>query len=420
MHQNDNSSISVLHIVAGDLNGGAARGALWLHQGLLMCGVDSKLLINSSDTQNIPTVYSTVITKREKLINYFNIYLDKLPLKMYRKRQEMAFSTSLIGYDIKSHELYKSCNVVHLHWINKGFINIRHLSKVKKPIVWTMRDMWPMTGGCHVSMDCAKFVIGCGHCPQLGSSNKYDLSSYVFRRKKRFYSKNMKIVGISEWISERARESNIFNQYDIRTIYNNLNCTDDFYPLDKRIARKVLGLETRKKIILAEVQSINNIYKGFNKYLEALTKLKKEQYYLVFYGETDSELLDQLGYEYMNMGVLKDLISLRLVYSCADVFVAPSLYDAFCKTIAEAMACGTSVVCFNATGPKEIVDHKINGYLSKAYDPSDLANGIEWILNHKEPEILSRQARKKAIENYDSYHIAQKYIELYKEIIIDT
>ena len=101
----------------------------------------------------------------------------------------------------------------------------------------------------------------------------------------------------------------------------------------------------------------------------------------------------------------------------ADVFVAPSLYEAFAKMLAEAMAFGTPVVAFNATGPKDIVDHKINGYLANPYDPKDLARGIEWILNHPNPEILSKNAREKVEREFDSRVVARKYIELYEEIL---
>jgi len=125
---------------------------------------------------------------------------------------------------------------------------------------------------------------------------------------------------------------------------------------------------------------------------------------LVFFGNLDSKIINNLGFEYKNFGFLYDLVSLNLVYNSADIFVAPSLMDAFGKTLAEAMSCKTPVVCFDATGPKDIVDHKVNGYKAKPFEPQDLANGIEWILNldSKDYNKLCDNAREKVLKEFDS------------------
>ena len=119
----------------------------------------------------------------------------------------------------------------------------------------------------------------------------------------------------------------------------------------------------------------------------------------------------------MNFGFLHDCVSLRLLYSAADVFVAPSLMDAFGKTLAESMACGTPVVCFNATGPKDIVDHQINGYKAIPFESSDLAKGIIWVLNSPDYTTLSQNAREKVLRCFDSKVVAEEYIKLYKSVL---
>ena len=32
-------------------------------------------------------------------------------------------------------------DLIHIHWIGKGFIKLSSIKKIEKPIVWTMRDM---------------------------------------------------------------------------------------------------------------------------------------------------------------------------------------------------------------------------------------------------------------------------------------
>jgi glycosyltransferase involved in cell wall biosynthesis len=217
-------------------------------------------------------------------------------------------------------------------------------------------------------------------------------------------------------LSDKAKESDLFRDFDIRTISNNID-TKEFFPVDKQIARDILGLKTDKKIILCGSTSLKDFYKGFSKYMEALKQLDKNKYFLCFFGNLDKSVADELGFEYKSFGYLNDNISLRLVYSCADVFVAPSLMDAFGKTIAESMACGTPAVCFDATGPKDIITHKVDGYKAKPFVGEDLANGIEWVLNAPNYNDICNKAREKVIREFDSVVVAKKYVELYEEIL---
>ena len=408
--------MKILHIVSGDLNGGAARGAYWLHSGLKELNIDSKIFTNSKITLGDNSVVTINNSKKRKAINIIRGQLDNLFPLFYRKRKKIIFSSSFFGVDFTKTNEYKEADIVHLHWINGSFVNIKHLGKIEKSIVWTMRDMWPMTGGCHYAMECDKYKTGCGNCEQLNSHSSYDLSKFILNRKKKYLPKDMKIVGISHWLSDEAKKSELFKDYDVRTISNNID-SKEFFPVDKDIARKILGIKSSKKIILVGSTNLKDFYKGFDKYLEAIKQLDKEKYFLCFFGNVDKNVVSDLGFEYKSFGYLNDNISLRLVYSCANVFVAPSLMDAFGKTIAESMGCGTPVVCFDATGPKDIVTHKVDGYKAESFKSDDLSSGIEWILNNKNYEELCQKARNKVVGEFDSVVVAKKYIDLYEEIL---
>jgi glycosyltransferase involved in cell wall biosynthesis len=410
--------MKVLHIVAGDLTRGAARGAYWLHQALLELGVESKIWTNSRVTFGDKRVISILKTEKDKIFNLIRDYLDLNLQRFYPKRKRVIFSTGFWGVDFTKSNEYNEADIIHLHWINGGFVNIKHLKNITKPIVWTMRDTWPFTGGCHVAaaVNCTNYINGCGNCKQLNSGTKLDLSRYIFKRKQKYLPKHIKLVGISNWLTNEAKKSKMFKDFDVRTFFNNVN-SKEFFPIDKKTAREILMIKTDKKIILAGAQSLKNFYKGFDKFIDAIIKFDKNKYLLCFFGDLDKSVADCLGYEYKNFGFLHDTLSLRLVYSAANVFVAPSIMDAFGKTLAESMACGTPVVCFDATGPKDIVSHKVDGYKARPFDTSDLANGIKWVLNYPEYDKLCENARKKVLENFDSKIVAQKYIQLYQEIL---
>ena len=409
--------MKILHFVAGELSGGAARGAYWLHRGLKKIGVDSHILTNSFDTLDDSGVLTTADSKKNKMMAKIWGQLDAAPSWLYRNRKQVIFSTGFFGKDFTKTKAYQGADIIHLHWINGGLINIRHLKKIKKPVVWTMRDMWPMTGGCHYALDCTAYETGCGKCPQLDSKFSCDLSRIVLRRKKKYIPKNVKLLGISAWLSECARKSSLFHGFDIRTISNNVDC-QEFFPIPKDTARKLLGLPLNRKIVLAGAQSLEDFYKGFDKYLQSLNYLDNEQNHLLFFGRLDQSVLEKTGFGYTSLSFLHDTISLRLAYSAADVFVAPSLMDAFGKTLAESLACGTSVVCFNATGPRDIVDHKVNGYKAKPFDTRDFAAGINWVLSDENRlKELCVNAREKAVACFDIETIARQYAELYREVL---
>jgi glycosyltransferase involved in cell wall biosynthesis len=405
----------VLHLVAGQLAGGAARGAYWLHLGLRELGVDSKILTNSWNTLGGDDVLTVAKHKMGKIGIVVRRALESLPVQLYVQRQSGIFSSGFWGFDFTKTAQYREADVVHLHWINDGFVNMRHLRKIDKPVVWTMRDMWPMTGGCHYSMGCENYLNGCGHCQQLNSKTRFDLSRLVLARKRKYVPKHIKLVGISHWLSQKARESSLFCDADIRMIHNNVN-TQEFFPVAKRTAREILAMDTAKRIVLCGGADTQSGYKGFDKFWEAINLLDSRKYMLLCFGDLLDNMAGKWGFEYRNVGYVNDNIVLRLLYSASDVFVAPSLMEAFGKTLVEAMACGTPVVCFDATGPKDIVTHKLDGYKAKAFDSRDLANGIEWICANKNYDGLSQKAREKVVRVFDSVVIARQYIELYEEM----
>lgn len=409
--------MKVLHLSAGSLSGGASRGAYWLHRALCELGIDSLFLTNSKEKIKDTSVISIVETPVNKFKSIFLPKIGSLPKLIYRSRKSWIFNAGLDGFDFTQNPAYKRADIIHLHWVN-GLVAMRLLQKVKKPIVWTMRDMWPLTGGCHYSLDCNRYESGCGHCPQLGSSYKFDLSHFVVKNKSLSLPKAMRIVGISNWLTDCAVRSTVFKGYQVQTIGNNID-TRDFFPVDTNLARDILGLPRNKKIILIGAQSISDFYKGFDILILALDAIRHENYQIVLFGDSPKSVQASISRPVLNLGFIPDLASLRMTYSAADVFIAPSRMDAFGKTIAESMACGTPVVCFDATGPADIVSHRMTGYRAKPFDPLSLAEGVDWVLNLNSYEAskLRISARDRVVEYFDSRVIANQYIHLYEEML---
>ena len=409
--------LKVLHLVAGELNGGAARGAYWLHQAQRAAGIDSILMTNARNDLGDSSVISLAQSSWQKLKFMLLPRLAGLSKLIYKNRKNLIYNTGFEGTDFTKHSAYQSADILHLHWIN-GLVSMRTLRKVKKPIVWTMRDMWPLTGGCHYAMDCEQYRTGCGNCPQLGSKSKYDLSRLVVANKCQSLSNKIRLVGISEWLSSCAKDSYLFNRFQIETIANNID-TSQFFPVNRASAREILGLPTNKKIVLVGATNIADFYKGYDLFVNSLKSLDLSDIHIATFGNTNMQDLKKIEVEHTSLGYLVDIIALRLAYSAADVFVAPSRMEAFGKTLAEAMACGTPVVCFDATGPKDIVAHQVTGYKAKPFDPADLATGIRWVVDQPldKYDQLCQQARQRAMNVFGSHVASEQYKTLYLDLL---
>jgi glycosyltransferase involved in cell wall biosynthesis len=415
--------IKVLHIIGGDSSGGAAKGALIVHRELMKLGVDSWILKQvgkDEPDKRIHSLSSGVVNKIRRMLYTF---LDRLPLFFYRgRRKDVAFSFGCFGFDITKLKHYKEADVVNLHWINQGTLSLRCIRRIKKPIVWTIRDMWLMTGGCHHSFDCEKYVKTCGKCPILGSTASEDLSSVIFRFKKEMLPSKISYVTISNWLKECALKSTLLKDSEIEVIHNGVSL-DDFEVIEKTRARKELGLPLYSKIVLLGATNLHDPYKGFAYFLECLPVLLLDvDVFFVFFGHFKaSDYSTLLKDRFVSFGPIQDSAVLNRIYSAADVFVAPSVAEAFGKTLVESMLSGTPVVCFDSTAPAEIVQHKVTGYKATHKSSIELGAGIQWCLEDEARLArLSRDSRFYAEARFSGRVCALRYKALYEKVVGDS
>ena len=331
--------MKVLHLSSGSLSSGAARGALWLHHALKRKQISSSVLTNS----RIRHAEEGVSTISDNSLAYlFNarlpLFADRLLLKPFSSRRNTLFSTGVFSSFLPSSRFFNQFDIIHLHWIN-GYISLPFIRNIKKPIVWTLRDMWPFTGGCHYSMECTKFKDSCSSCPQLNSFLDFDPSGLLLHFKQISYQHNIHFVGISSWISSLFKSSAVGSYHSIRTIPNAIPCSL-FKPIPKDVARESLGLPSNLPIILLGANNLLDYYKGFDLFLESLLHINFP-FNLVTFGCKFDPNLFSINRNLYQLGYLSSFATLSLAYSAADLFVMPSRMEAFGKTCAEAISCGT-------------------------------------------------------------------------------
>ena len=288
-------------------------------------------------------------------------------------------------------------------------INIKEIKKWDKQIVWTIRDMWPFTGGCHYSFNCEKYKLKCGSCPVLGSDATRDLSSFVLRKKIKYLSVlPIQWVAISSWMKAQASSSEVIKKKPISVIFSGIDC-NIFKIVNKKKSRLAFNFPLSAKIILVGAGNLRHKYKGFKYLINSLNKVKKD--YLVVTFGSGALKKNEIPQRIINLGYLDNNNDLSMLYNSADVFLAPSVAEAFGKTFAEAQACGLPVVCFKETGPEDIVEHLKTGYLAKFKNEGDLLNGLMFCLKMTlDPKYIS--TRSKSL--FDINSTAKKYISLYK------
>lgn len=401
-----------------DIHGGAARAAYRLHKALISQGIDSQMLVmhKNSDDYSVVRWYN----KLEKAIIKFQLKFHKLPLKFYKNRVKMIFSPAWLPYSSIARRINKiNPDIVHLHWIAGGMMRIEDIAKIKAPVVWSLHDNWAFTGGCHIKWDCEKYKEVCGACPMLGSRKENDLSTSVFKRKQKTFSKkNMTIVGLSKWIHECAKSSALLKNHRHINLPNPIN-TNLFKPFDKKVSREIWNLPKDKKLILfGGLGATGDPNKGFHQLSKALNMLdKKLDIELVVFGSSQPQNPPEFGFKTHYLGNLHDDISLVTLYNAGDLTVVPSLQENLCNTIMESLACATPVVAFDVGGNSDMIDHKQNGYLAKPFESEDLTKGMEWVLTTADYEVLCQNARQKVIKEFDSVFVAKKYIELYELLL---
>jgi len=412
--------MKVLIVNESDIKGGAARAAFRLHNALLNIGIESQMLvqrrIGDADFVLGPS------SKLQELIGKVRIYLNYIPVLFYRNRTRTFFSPSVeLFSNIVQRINDINPDIVHFHWVCGGMLRIEDVAKIKAPIVWSLHDMWSFTGGCHYDEGCGGYKKNCGSCKVLRSTNPHDLSYKILKRKQKSFSdiENLSVVGLSKWLAACASESSLFKNRNIINLPNPID-TEIFSPVCQRSARASLSLPQDKKLILfGALKATSDPRKGFCEIFKALSKLECTDVEIVVFGSQGPKESQGFKYKTHYLGHLNDDASLRSLYSASDVMVVPSLQENLSNAIMESMACGTPVVGFDIGGNGDMIQHQESGYLATPFDSNDLARGLEWVLNHVNYKELSQKARDKVLYSFESTHVANHYVSLYKEILND-
>jgi glycosyltransferase involved in cell wall biosynthesis len=409
--------MKILTINHSDISGGAARAAYRVHHAMRAHGVDSTMLVNHATAGDW-----TVKGPQGQLANALvkiRAPLATLLIKSLKTSNRIIHSPAIVPSRWSGRLNESKADIIHLHWVNCEMMSISDIGKIKTPVVWTLHDMWAFCGAEHYTED-RRWHDGYLANNRPNYENGFDINRWVANRKLKHWKRPINIVTPSRWLSDCAKQSELMREWPITVIPNTIN-TNEWQPVDKNMARELLQLPKDVPLLLfGAIGGANDPRKGFDLLKTALDHLRGQSpnLELVIFGQLSPQSPVDLGFPVHYTGHLHDDVSLRLLYSAADVVVVPSRLEAFGQTASEAHACGTPVVAFDACGLPDIVTHQETGYLAKAFDPIDLSTGIAWVLSDTTlRESLGESARKKAVSLWSSAAVVEQYMQVYKNAL---
>ncbi len=411
----------VLHVNYNTAAGGAALASQRLHRALVAVGIDSRYCAFRGTTGGDERLQIYASPGKLLLNQITNRGLQTL--NRIGPGDATSRAINIVPSGLGRYLAAADADVIHLHWVKAETLSIAELGRLRKPIVWTLHDMWPLCGAENY-LDTDAYVTGYPRC---------SVSGWVHRRKQRHWAGlNLAGVGPSAWMTDCARRSLLMRDRPIEHIFNCVD-TDLFRPMDRQSARRTLGLPVDGRVVCFGADGVRTSRKGFDLLEPTLARLDAADLTLAVFG--DQGRTDVAGIPTKWLGFVDGEEALARVYSAADVLVVPSRQDNLPNTCVEALSCGTPVVAFRVGGMSELVVHGRDGYLAEPFDVVDLARGIEWVLEGgpisggkaedgavardggAHADLLRSQARERALKCFSPSVVAAHYIALYQRVL---
>lgn len=410
--------MNILQINHSDnLDGGSARAAYRIHQSLRQFGIDSCMWVNHTETEDYSVQKPS--SPWHQTYNRIRLFLSRKLIKTLKTKRPALYSPNFLPSRWPRRINESNADLVNLHWIAFEMMSIEDMARINKPTIWTLHDMWAFCGAEHLAND-SRFKEGYLRGNRPNTESGFDLNRWTWKRKLQAWKNPIHIITPSHWLADCVTQSFLMRDWPVSVIPNALD-VNNWKPVDQSVARSLLGIpEEAPTIAFGAFNGTRLYHKGADLLFDALNHLRGQvpDLQLIIFGESRPEKELDIGFPIHYLGNLHDDLSLKVTYSAADAMIVPSRQEAFGQTASEAHACGTPVVCFNTCGLPDIVTHKRNGWLAKAFDSEDLATGILWILEDSTRRAaLSKQARNDAVERFAYPVISQAYLSAYERVL---
>jgi glycosyltransferase involved in cell wall biosynthesis/chromosome segregation ATPase len=327
-------------------------------------------------------------------------------------------------FSLPIHDQLAGCHlptvdIHHLHWINDllGIGDLTRLLTSGVPVVWTLHDQWPFTGGCHYQGDCQGSERDCGNCPQLAPSVRGWATRLHQAKQSAFHHQAPPVIICpTAWMATAAKKSSLLAEARVEVIPNAVD-TEFYCPGDRQAERATFSIPPQARVLLFIADDFDEHRKGMDLLTEALANLQDLQNLMVMtIGGSQAQPWEP-GARRLDLGRLQDQQTIRSAYRAADLVVVPSRQDNLPNIIVEASACGVPSLAFKTAGIPEMIDHGVSGWLIDRMSGKALSAGLRKALKAPDQLIhLGQAARELAVQRYSQQVIAERHMNLYRSL----
>jgi len=415
----------VTHLAHSNKVGGAANFTSRLIDSLCSVGIDNELIASSVKTEtNKIHVISPDGSKTLNLIRAQSCQTLDRKLRLLEKTNQYTYKSSNLIGALRARELNNlKTDLFNLHWINGGLISIRQIGKIKKPIVWTMLDMWPFLGSEHYlfESDPHRFIDGFTKNNRNPNDVGLDLCKIAWNFKRKYF-KNLNLISPSNWLSYKASSSLLFKDQKIEVIPPPID-SNMFSPTIKKIARARFNIDEHK-FVIGYLGGIKE-RKGWKLVEELCTDPNLNQNWKFLLGGASTEKyleFKEVTRTAILAGELEKPADLTLFYSSIDVLIVPSIVEAYGLVAQEAQACGVPVLAFSDTGAADVIQDNVTGFIVKQRSAKGLLDSLVKLdsLNTEQRDTISSNSRSRAINEWSYKVIGDKYLNFYSNILANS
>lgn len=395
--------LRILLLCTSDLGGGAAESARRQLEALSARGLEVRMLVlhKHLPDERIASVATTLPHKLRAKAAFLAERLEIYLRNGRSRRQLFRFSSARWGMDLAQHPWVQEADVLHLHWINQGFLSLgglRQLAALGKPIFATLHDLWMATGGCHLPLTfdrlgaspCPRYELGCGCCPLLHSEQTKDFSRERLQAKRFLAQPPFRYIAVS------SVEARLFSQGELMRsalhplVLPNPIDAELFSPETVRLEGKPAWYQEGRYYLTLVAARLDEEVKG-PELLKAIAAELQARHpelaalatFVLVGGMRAPKAFEDLALPYLTLGSIRERRTLASIYGHSDLLLSTSLYETFGQTLVEALAVGTPVVSFRSGGPEDILQDGRNGRLISAFDTTDYADAIASILEQR-------------------------------------
>jgi hypothetical protein len=426
--------MKVLHITGSDFSESASRSARALHEALLQAGIDSRVFVASPASTAGGRSSATPVPARDPGVAVApppdsqaaaGTGSDDFSTREAGLLQSFCFdeneagptaSSFCLGYPgMALAEAIGECDLIHFHQVAGGVspAELRKLSSLGKPVVWSLPDAWAFTGGCFSPGRCGQYQEGCAQCPQLREDAFHLPSRLMADKVAQFRGQSaLCLVAPSAFLADALQKSPAFigsRKVLIPPVVGGL-CEAAERELAKggqsRAGLRIgfvcesPGARVRSARLLGELLEVTQTYGAFRKLV-----LSGKVTLVVFgLGTVAPAQLTDLPVEFAE----------GVPAGQADLLVLAKPDENRVAAIVEAKAQGAPVLAFDQGGIGELIQHRQNGWLVKQPELRPLAEALCYLAANPDLVRSLRLPGRNANSNQESLG---KFIALYRELV---